>query len=184
MVDGGRAEARSWCAWSLQGDSASHCENEQTTCWSFTPERQSKNIKQRQTLALKQLKAPAGLVNISFPISPCCLSPGPSEAAGLPGTSVWRWGRSISKIWAGETPPKRPGIHTDKPITSSELIIPRDHDNTNIPRTETSLFLWRAAVFRALNLCLNWQSKYTQTVAFLCLQECYSFFNVTLFQSA
>lgn len=54
--------------------------------------------------------------------------------------------------------------HKTKPITSSELIIPRDHDkNTNIPRTETPAFLRLAAVFRALNLCDKWQSRHTQT---------------------
>lgn len=50
MVDGGRAGVRSQCVWSLQGDSASRCENEQTTCWGFMPERLRWNIKQRQTL--------------------------------------------------------------------------------------------------------------------------------------
>lgn len=93
------------------------------------PERLRTNVKQRQILG-SQTEAAEGSCRICQHIlshlSPRCPSPGLTEVVGLAGTRVWRWGRSSPQIWAGETPPKRPGIHTDKPITSSELIMPRE----------------------------------------------------------
>lgn len=73
---------------------------------------------------------------------------GPTEAAGLPGTSVWRWGRSISEIRAGETPPRRPGCthrQTDYILWANHSPRPRQHkhpqDRERQPSSGPLLFL-------------------------------------------
>lgn len=73
---------------------------------------------------------------------------GPAEAAGLPGTSVWRWGRSISEIRAGETPPRRPGCthrQTDYILWANHSPRPRQHkhpqDRERQPSSGSLLFL-------------------------------------------
>lgn len=108
---------------------------------------------------------PAGFVNTSLPMhrspSPCCLSPRPDEDGepdSLAPKGVWRCTGKIciSSRWAAEAPPEKPGIHRDKPITSSELIIVRHQHNTNIsPDTDTSLPLTVFSPQSFLNLT-NW----------------------------
>lgn len=127
--------------------------NEQTTCRCFVPERRRKNIKTLNILGSQTHTAEVKCTicqHNPFPSLPAvCLPPGPTDAAGLPGTRVWRrWGKIYPQDMSRRNSTREAAVHTDKPITSSELIVLWEHDNTNIPRTETSLFLWLAAVLR------------------------------------
>lgn len=72
--------------------------NEQTTCRCFVPERHRKNIKTLNILGSQTHTAEVKCTicqHNPFPsLSAVCLPPGPADAAGLPGTRVWRrWGK-------------------------------------------------------------------------------------------
>lgn len=125
---------------------------------------QSRNTKQRQTLDVLS----SCLQDLSTRPSPCIALPLPAVCLQVPmrtaSRTPWHQRESgaargkicISSRWAAETPPEKPGIHRDKPITSSELIIAQHQHNTNIsPDTDTSLPLTVFSPQSFLNLT-NW----------------------------
>lgn len=188
MVDAGRAEVRSGCVrWRgripRRENQRLAVKNEQTTCRCFVPERHRKNIKTLNILGSQTHTAEVKCTICQHNPFPCvpavCLPPGPADAAGLPGTRVWRhWGKIYPQDMSRRNSTREAAVHTDKPITSSELIVLWEHDNTNIPRTETSLFLWLAAVLRvSIKLSLVFKSARVSkkqkeqfgTMVFICI---------------
>lgn len=92
--------------------------NEQTTCRCFVPERHRKNIKTLNILGSQKHTAEVKCTicqHNPFPfLSAVCLPPGPADAAGLPGTRVWRrWGKIYPQDMSRRNSTREAAVHTD-----------------------------------------------------------------------